>query len=107
MIEKCEGGELFDLIEKENKPLTEKRACAYMVQILDALSYLHSKNIAHRDLKLGIFVLISIWFVENCMFKDKEMNQIKIIDFGMAKEIVSIFIVFHILERTYFWYSIQ
>lgn len=41
------------------------------------------------------------------MFKDKEMNQIKIIDFGMAKEIVSIFIVFHILERTHFWYSIQ
>ena len=60
MIEKCEGGELFDLIEKENKPLTEKRACPYMVQILDALSYLHSKNIAHRDLELGIFVLISI-----------------------------------------------
>ena len=26
------------------------------------------------------------------MFKDKEMNQIKIIDFGMAKEIVSIFL---------------
>ena len=47
------------------------------------------------------------------MLKDKEMNQIKIIDFGMAKEIVfiflycfsyfrkNLFLVFHSIEREY------
>ena len=43
--------------------------------MLSALEYLHSKNIAHRDLKL-----------ENVLFKsmDQDNFNIKIIDFGFA-----------------------
>ncbi len=56
------GGELFDFIaEKEN--LTETEAIEFMKQILEGVSYMHQKNIAHFDLKVGrklIFMLASI-----------------------------------------------
>eukprot|EP00957_Ditylum_brightwellii_P127737 9741340-Ditylum_brightwellii.AAC.1 len=43
--------------------------------MLSGLSYLHSKGIIHRDLKL-----------ENILFESKDANSnIKIIDFGLSK----------------------
>lgn len=46
------GGELFDfLAEKES--LSEEEATEFLKQILDGVSYLHSKQIAHFDLKVG------------------------------------------------------
>lgn len=45
------GGELFDfLAEKES--LSEEEATQFLKQILDGVSYLHSKQIAHFDLKV-------------------------------------------------------
>lgn len=45
------GGELFDfLAEKES--LTEEAATQFLKQILDGVHYLHSKCIAHFDLKV-------------------------------------------------------
>lgn len=45
------GGELFDFIaEKEN--LLESEAIEFMKQILEGLRFMHSKNIAHFDLKV-------------------------------------------------------
>ncbi|KAK8811401.1 hypothetical protein WA158_003135 [Blastocystis sp. Blastoise] len=73
VIEKCEGGELFELLQSQDKPFTETQTCYYLIQILQALEYIHKKHIAHRDLKL-----------ENCMLRDKDHNVVKIIDFGMA-----------------------
>ncbi len=50
------GGELFDfLAEKES--LSEEEATEFLKQILDGVSYLHSKQIAHFDLK----VLRHVW----------------------------------------------
>lgn len=47
------GGELFDFIaEKDN--LLECEAIEFMKQILQGLSFIHSKNIAHFDLKVGL-----------------------------------------------------
>lgn len=44
--------------------------------IIDAMRHCHERNIVHRDLK-----------PENIVFKDKEQEQLVIIDFGDAKEV--------------------
>ena len=46
---------------------------SYAVQIIDAVGFLHGKDIAHRDLKL-----------ENILV-DKD-GYLKIIDFGISKK---------------------
>lgn len=73
ILELVSGGELFDFIaEKEN--LLESEAIEFMKQILEGLKFMHSKNIAHFDLK-----------PENIMLSDKVSHpNIKLIDFGLA-----------------------
>ena len=52
ILELVSGGELFDfLAEKES--LTEEEATQFLKQILDGVHYLHSKRIAHFDLKVS------------------------------------------------------
>lgn len=60
ILELVSGGELFDfLAEKES--LTEEEATQFLKQILDGVHYLHSKRIAHFDLKVTInYNLINI-----------------------------------------------
>ncbi|XP_037538284.1 death-associated protein kinase 3 [Nematolebias whitei] len=77
ILELVSGGELFDfLAEKES--LTEEEATQFLKQILDGVYYLHSKRIAHFDLK-----------PENIMLLDKNAPnpRIKLIDFGIAHQI--------------------
>ena len=50
ITEFCEGGELFNYIIQKRK-LPEKQTCNFFHQIIDALSYLHSHNISHRNIK--------------------------------------------------------
>ena len=45
------GGELFDRIVEKGS-YTEKDASLLISQVLDAVAYLHSKDIVHRDLKV-------------------------------------------------------
>ncbi|XP_071783481.1 death-associated protein kinase 2 isoform X1 [Centroberyx gerrardi] len=74
IVELIGGGELFDFIaEKEN--LLESEAIKFMEQILEGVGFMHSKHIAHFDLK-----------PENIMLSDKEAPHpnIKLIDFGLA-----------------------
>lgn len=74
ILEIVSGGELFDFIaEKEN--LLESEAIEFMKQILEGLGFMHSKNMAHFDLK-----------PENIMLSDKDSPHpnIKLIDFGLA-----------------------
>ena len=46
------GGELFDRIIAKGS-YTEKDASVLTHQILDAVDYLHTMGIVHRDLKVG------------------------------------------------------
>lgn len=46
------GGELFDRIVEKGF-YTEKDASALIKQVLDAVNYLHSLGIVHRDLKVS------------------------------------------------------
>ncbi|VDL96562.1 unnamed protein product [Schistocephalus solidus] len=69
-FQRCKSGELFDYLTKM-VTLSEKRTRMIMRQMLDAVSFIHSKGIVHRDLK-----------PENILL-DQDMN-IKLADFGLA-----------------------
>lgn len=76
--EYCRGGELFYyIVKQEKKHLTEGEAALIMRQGFSALKYLHENNIWHRDIKPENFLL----------YKDKNPDNIKLIDFGLAKKL--------------------
>lgn len=56
---------------KRRKRLTELEIRYYVSQIVEALMFIHSKDIIHRDLKLG-----------NILIGDK--MKIKLCDFGLS-----------------------
>eukprot|EP00297_Palpitomonas_bilix_P002868 CAMPEP_0113869670 /NCGR_PEP_ID=MMETSP0780_2-20120614/1664_1 /TAXON_ID=652834 /ORGANISM="Palpitomonas bilix" /LENGTH=633 /DNA_ID=CAMNT_0000854871 /DNA_START=139 /DNA_END=2040 /DNA_ORIENTATION=+ /assembly_acc=CAM_ASM_000599 len=74
VIDYAEGGELYDRVV-EKKVFSEGDAANVMKDLLSALSYLHSRKIAHRDIKL-----------ENLLLRDKSPNSPVLLgDFGFAK----------------------
>ncbi|KAJ7384469.1 Mitogen-activated protein kinase kinase kinase 2 [Desmophyllum pertusum] len=70
------GGSLSDHI-KRNKTLSESKSRKYTLQILEGVSFLHSKNIIHRDIK-GSNVLLD------------GHGNVKLADFGLSKIIQKI-----------------
>lgn len=46
------GGELFDRVVDENYILTELAVVMIVCQLCEAISYIHSKNIVHLDIKV-------------------------------------------------------
>ena len=77
--ELCEGGDLFDRLDNQSNLCYTEAGCARLIkQIISSVSYLHSKDIIHRDLKL-----------ENFLFQDKtDDSELKMIDFGLSKHFV-------------------
>ncbi|XP_061077566.1 death-associated protein kinase 2-like isoform X2 [Conger conger] len=77
VLELVSGGELFDFLAQKES-LSEEEATQFIKQILEGVHYLHSKKIAHFDLK-----------PENIMLLDKSfpLPRIKLIDFGLAHKI--------------------
>lgn len=73
VTELCTGGELFDVI-LERQTFDEKSAASIIKQVLSAVAYCHSKNVAHRDLK-----------PENILLDTKKNDHIKVIDFGTSQ----------------------
>lgn len=70
------GGELFDRIIQQGR-FTEHDASLVIIQMLEALKYLHDKNIVHRDLK-----------PENILYITPEDNSnVVLADFGIAKRL--------------------
>ncbi|KAJ1082781.1 hypothetical protein NDU88_002946 [Pleurodeles waltl] len=74
ILEYVDGGELFDRIADENYNLTELDAILFAKQICEGVYYLHQQYILHLDLK-----------PENILCVSHTGNQIKIIDFGLAR----------------------
>jgi len=70
------GGELFDRIASEEFEITEEECCLFLRQICRGVEYLHKQTILHLDLK-----------PENIVCQSKKSSVIKIIDFGLAKEV--------------------
>ncbi|KAI0116965.1 calcium/calmodulin-dependent protein kinase 1 [Daldinia grandis] len=74
VTELATGGELFDRICEQGK-FTEKDASQTIRQVLDAVSYLHDRNVVHRDLK-----------PENLLYLSKDPDSdLVLADFGIAK----------------------
>ena len=69
--------EFIDRHRKRNNLIPEYKIKSIIYQIINGLNYLHINGFMHRDLK-----------PENILYTEKK-NQIKIADFGVAKEIPS------------------
>ncbi len=50
VMELVKGGELLERLQKRHS-FTEQQACAIFKQLLSAVSFMHLKNVVHRDLK--------------------------------------------------------
>ena len=74
VMEYCDGGELFDYIVSKQH-LSEKQACLFFQELIDALTYLHSQNIVHRDVKPENILLENFGKSMTC----------KLIDFGISR----------------------
>lgn len=72
VMDYAEGGELAQLIAEKNW-LTEKEAKKIFSQIVEAVSFIHNRNVIHRDLKPN-----------NILFLDKMRERVIIIDFGIC-----------------------
>lgn len=70
VLEYVDGGELFDIIASKGK-LSEAQGRKLFQQLIDGVSYCHSKGVFHRDLKL-----------ENVLLDAK--GNVKITDFGLS-----------------------
>eukprot|EP01001_Neometanema_parovale_P007316 NODE_3625_length_1187_cov_106.378759_g2070_i1.p1 GENE.NODE_3625_length_1187_cov_106.378759_g2070_i1~~NODE_3625_length_1187_cov_106.378759_g2070_i1.p1 ORF type:complete len:268 (+),score=42.10 NODE_3625_length_1187_cov_106.378759_g2070_i1:60-863(+) len=56
ILELCAGLSLIDL-QRRRGQFTELEAQYFMLQIMDAVKYMHANSVIHRDLKLGNFFL--------------------------------------------------
>ena len=87
VCELCNGGSLNDCLDKYRKkhrrPFTEEIVQYLMRQIVDAIKYLHSHNILHRDLKLDN-ILVNFENEQDRLNLNMLGAQVKIIDFGFA-----------------------
>ena len=74
IMEFAHGGELYTLLHNSGPAFTVAHAKSYFVQLLLAVSAIHTLDVIHRDISL-----------ENLLLTRD--NQLRICDFGLAREI--------------------
>lgn len=76
MMDLIHGGTLKNLITNRSEKLNENNIRVIFRNLLEAIDYLHSREIVHRDLKL-----------ENIMIDNpNDLSTIKLIDFGVSDQ---------------------
>lgn len=68
--------ELRDLIENQKYSFTQSEIKCLVKQLLEAIDYLHQRNIMHRDLKTS-----------NVLYNNR--GQLKVCDFGLGRKFIS------------------
>ncbi|XP_046632684.1 titin homolog isoform X7 [Daphnia pulicaria] len=76
VTEYISGGELFERVVADDFTLTERDCILFMRQICQGVGYMHSKSIVHLDLK-----------PENILCQSPNSHRIKLIDFGLARQL--------------------
>ncbi|EOD17487.1 putative Serine/threonine-protein kinase [Emiliania huxleyi CCMP1516] len=74
VMEFCAGSSLCDVMEARSRCLTERQIGAVLAETLAGLSYLHSLNKIHRDIKAGNLLLT-------------EDGTVKLADFGVSAQL--------------------
>eukprot|EP01103_Thecamoeba_quadrilineata_P000293 TRINITY_DN10248_c0_g1_i1.p1 TRINITY_DN10248_c0_g1~~TRINITY_DN10248_c0_g1_i1.p1 ORF type:complete len:478 (+),score=65.25 TRINITY_DN10248_c0_g1_i1:40-1473(+) len=74
LMDYCGYGSVTDFLKVYNKPLTMEEIVAIIYNVLQGLTYLHSRGIIHRDLKSGNILL-------------SESGEVKIADFGVSSQL--------------------
>lgn len=74
IMEYAHGGSLFQYL-KDKGALPERFARKFMLQLCDAVRYMHSKGFSHRDLKLQNILIM----------KPSKRGTLKIADFGLSR----------------------
>jgi calcium-dependent protein kinase len=67
------------MAERDNQSFTEEQARGIFLQVMNAISFIHSRNVAHRDIK-----------PENFVFSTLSSDHIKMIDFGLSSSFISL-----------------
>lgn len=87
VMEYCQGGDLLDIIKERSQEracgIGEKCTRAVARQLLDALRFLHSKHIVHRDVKCE-----NIFQLEARSEVSLEFATFKLGDFGLAAAVM-------------------
>lgn len=65
-MEECKGGDLFDKIVNNGIRLPEARVREIVGCLLDAIAYLHERDIVHRDLKVSPGHKVSHFYRKTC-----------------------------------------
>ncbi|KAI9677459.1 MAG: hypothetical protein M1817_006413 [Caeruleum heppii] len=89
VLELCSMGDLYEAIRLDRGPQETERVREFMLQLVDAVQYMHSKGIYHRDIKpenifltpsgdmkLGDFGLATVdtWTFESTVGSDRYMS---------------------------------
>ena len=70
-MELLSGGSLSALLKQ--KTLTDDEAATVMKGVLEGVSYLHRRDVLHRDLK-----------PDNLLFQSSSLSSVKVVDFGLS-----------------------